>query len=30
MRCKGSQFDPAIADVMVGIMDDDKDYRLHE
>ncbi len=30
LRCKGSQFDPAIADVMVGIMDDDKDYRLHE
>ena len=30
VRCKGSQFDPAIADVMVGIMDDDKDYRLHE
>ena len=30
MRCKGSQFDPAIADVMVSIMDDDRDYRLHE
>ena len=29
-RCKGSQFDPAIADVMLGIMDDDKEYRLHE
>ena len=30
VRCKGSQFDPAIADVMVSIMDDDKDYKLHE
>lgn len=30
VRCKGSQFDPAIADVMVSIMDDDKNYRLHE
>ena len=30
LRCKGSQFDPAIADVMLSIMDDDKDYRLHE
>ena len=29
-RCKGSQFDPVIADVMISIMDDDKDYRLHE
>ena len=30
VRCKGSQFDPDIADVMISIMDDDKDYRLHE
>lgn len=30
LRCKGTQFDPVIADVMVSIMDDDKDYRLHE
>ena len=29
-RCKGSQFDPAIAEVMISIMDDDKEYRLHE
>ena len=30
VRCKGSQFDPAIADVMISIMDDDKEYKLHE
>jgi len=30
VRCKGSQFDPAIADVMVSIMDDDTEYKLHE
>lgn len=30
LRCKGSQFDPAVADVMVSIMDDDKAYKLHE
>ena len=30
VRCKGIQFDPDIADVMISIMDDDKDYRLHE
>ncbi len=29
-RCKGSQFDPAIADIMISMIDDDKDYRMHE
>ena len=30
VRCKGSQFDPAIADVMLTMIDDDKDYTMHE
>ena len=30
IRCKGTQFDPTIADAMVRIIDDDKDYVLHE
>ena len=29
-RCKGSQFDPKIADVMLGMIDDDTDYKMHE
>lgn len=29
-RCKGSQFDPEIADVMISIIDDDPDYQMHE
>ncbi|MBQ9413120.1 MAG: HD-GYP domain-containing protein [Oscillospiraceae bacterium] len=29
-RCKGGQFDPAIADVMLSMIDDDPDYRMHE
>lgn len=29
-RCKGSQFDPYIADIMISIIDDDKDYKMHE
>ena len=27
---KGTQFDPVVADCMIGIMDEDKDYSLHE
>ena len=27
---KNTQFDPDIADVMIAIIDEDKDYRLHE
>ena len=29
-RGKGTQFDPDIAQVMLGIIDEDTDYRLHE
>jgi putative nucleotidyltransferase with HDIG domain len=28
-RCKGTQFDPVIADAMLRIIDADKDYELH-
>lgn len=27
---KGTQFDPLIADKMLEIIDEDKDYKLHE
>ena len=27
---KGTQFDPQIADVMLGLMDEDKEYVMHE
>ena len=30
LRCRGSQFDPEIADIMIGMIDDDKDYRMRE
>lgn len=30
VRCKGSQFDPEIADVMLSMIDDDTDYLMHE
>ena len=30
IRCRGSQFDPAIADIMVQMIDDDKRYRMRE
>ena len=30
VRCKGSQFDPAMADIMIAMIDDDKTYRMHE
>ncbi len=29
-RCKGSQFDPEIADIMISMIDDDKEYTMHE
>ena len=29
-RCKGSQFDPAFADIMLNMIDEDKDYRMRE
>ena len=29
IRCKGTQFDPLVADAMVRIIDDDKKYELH-
>ncbi|MCH5294002.1 MAG: HD domain-containing protein [Treponema sp.] len=29
-RCKGSQFDPRIADVMISMIDDDKKFTMHE
>ena len=30
LRCRGSQFDPWIADIMVGMIDDDPDYKMCE
>ena len=29
-RNKGTQFDPEIADIMLQIIDEDKDYAFHE
>ncbi|MBQ8140055.1 MAG: response regulator [Lachnospiraceae bacterium] len=29
-RCKGTWFDPAIADVMLAMIDEDKDYKMNE
>ena len=29
-RCKGTQFDPKFADIMIDIIDEDKDYQLRE
>ncbi|MCR4657252.1 MAG: response regulator [Lachnospiraceae bacterium] len=29
-RCKGSIFDPVIADVMLSMIDEDKEYRMNE
>ena len=28
--CRGTQFDPKFADIMIEIIDDDKDYELRE
>lgn len=30
IKCRGTQFDPVFADVMVSIIDEDKDYQLRE
>ena len=30
LRCKGSQFDPEIADIMVAMIDDDTEYKMRE
>ena len=30
IRCRGTQFDPHIADVMVALIDDDHEYRMRE
>ena len=30
VRCKGSQFDPAIAGIMIQMIDDDRNYRMRE
>ena len=29
-RCRGTQFDPIFADIMISIIDEDKDYQLRE
>ena len=29
-RCKGTQFDPAIADVMISMIDSDVEFEMHE
>ncbi len=29
IRCKGTQFDPLIADAMIRIIDEDREYKLH-
>ena len=29
-RCKGKHFDPVVADVMIAMIDDDKDYVMNE
>ena len=29
-RCSGTQFDPDIAKIMIAMIDDDKDYTMHE
>ena len=30
VSCKGTQFDPVFADIMVSIIDEDKDFLLRE
>ena len=30
IRCRGTQFDPKFADIMIEIIDEDKDYQLRE
>lgn len=29
-RCKGTQFDPTFADIMIAMIDEDKDYKMRE
>ena len=29
-KCKGNQFDPEVADVMLALMSEDKEYTMHE
>ena len=29
-RCKGSQFDPRFADIMIAMIDEDEDYAMRE
>lgn len=29
-RCKGSQFDPRFADIMIRMIDEDTEYRMRE
>ncbi|MBQ7562725.1 MAG: HD domain-containing protein [Lachnospiraceae bacterium] len=29
-RCRGSQFDPKIADLFIQMIDDDIEYQMHE
>lgn len=29
-RCKGTQFDPVIAEYLIQMIDEDKEYRMHE
>lgn len=30
LRCKGTQFDPDIADIMIAMIDEDTEYTMHE
>ena len=30
VRCTGSQFDPSVAEIMLQMIDDDKDYKMNE
>ena len=29
-RCRGTQFDPVIADIMLQMIDEDKDFEMRE
>ena len=29
-RCRGTQFDPRFADIMLAMMDEDRDYLMKE
>ena len=30
VKCRGIQFDPQVADAMLSLIDEDKDYKMHE